>query len=123
MISPQRNELKVRIKLNDNARIPTKSDANVIRLYPISLIASIPPYSSPHPLTSSLSLFVIPSPSLPPRTLHLPTLILFASGAFMHFMNDHDVQEMIHVRGFDLPGLNFNAEKRGEYRILTITDK
>lgn len=32
----------------------------------------------------------------------------------MQFMNDRDVQEMIHVRGFDLPGLNFNAEKRGD---------
>jgi hypothetical protein len=31
----------------------------------------------------------------------------------MKFMNDPDVQQMIHVRGYNLPGLNFYAEKNG----------
>jgi hypothetical protein len=36
-------------------------------------------------------------------------------GAFMKFMNDPDVQQMIHVRGNNLPGLNFYSEKNGNF--------
>ena len=32
------------------------------------------------------------------------------NGPFMRFMNDPEVQEMIHVRGNNLPGLNFVPE-------------
>ena len=37
------------------------------------------------------------------------------SSAFMTFMNDPLIQEILHVRGTNLPGLNFSPERRSRH--------
>ena len=39
---------------------------------------------------------------------------IWLTGPFMSFMNDPEIQTILHVRGYNVPGLNFYPERDGE---------